>query len=70
MKMIDVHNHIGLSLDEGSGTLDELLANMKLYHIEKSCLFATDEQGWQPTFTNQNSEIIIVYLSYHSNVDA
>lgn len=58
MKIIDVHNHIGLSLDEGCGTIDELLKNMRIYHIEKSILFATDEEGWQPTFTNQNSEII------------
>ena len=70
MNIIDVHNHIGLSLDGGHGTLKELLEIMQEYRIGTSVLFATDEEGWEPTYTQLNDKIINAMESHPGKIIA
>jgi len=56
--IIDIHAHIGLSQDGGHGKLDILLENMDQCHIDRTVLFATDEDNKGETFEHLNSKII------------
>lgn len=68
--IIDVHNHIGLSRDGGHGKLDDLLALMDACKIDKSVLFAVDEENYQPTYQVQNDKIIAAMSKYPDRIIA
>ena len=68
--IIDVHNHIGLSRDGGHGRLDELLEIMELNKIDKSVVFAVDEEGYEPTYELQNDKIIAAQNKYPDKIIA
>lgn len=57
-RIIDIHSHVGLSQDGGHGKLEVLLANMDTYGIEKTVVFATDEDGYKPTYETPNTKVI------------
>jgi len=68
--VIDVHNHIGMSRDGGHGTLDELITNMAELKIDKSVLFAVDEEGYEPTYELQNDKIIAAQKKFPDKIIA
>lgn len=68
--IIDVHNHIGLSRDGGYGILDDLIENMKISKIDKSVLFAVDEEGYEPTYEFQNDKIIAAQNKFPKQIVA
>jgi len=68
--IIDVHNHIGLSRDEGHGKLDDLIDNMAKCKIAKSVLFAIDEEGFEPTYELQNDKIVAAQNKYPDKIIA
>jgi len=68
--IIDVHNHIGLSRDGGHGKLDVLIELMDMSKIDKSVLFAVDEENFQPTYEVQNDKIIAAMNKYPGRIIA
>jgi len=68
--IIDVHNHIGLSRDGGHGKLDKIIEHMEDCKINKSVLFAVDEEGFEPTYEAQNDKIIAAKNKYPDKIIA
>ena len=58
--VIDVHNHIGVSMDRTVGRQDELLHIMDEYHIAKSIIFAINEEDTGDTYARLNDSIIAI----------
>lgn len=58
MKIIDSHNHIGLSGDGGHGTAEELLDIMEKNKISLSVIFPIDEKDRGETYEKPNSRIL------------
>ena len=68
--IIDIHNHVGLSRDGGHSKLEDILGNMAAYKISKVALFAIDEEGFEPTYTAQNTKVIAMRDRYPEKIIA
>lgn len=68
--IIDIHNHIGLSRDGGCSKIEDILANMAAYKIDKVALFAIDEEGWEPTYRKPNSRVLALREKYPKKIIA
>ena len=68
--IIDIHNHIGLSRDGGHSKLEDVIENMAAYKINRTVLFAIDEEGYEPTFKAQNDKVIAARDQYPDKIIA
>jgi len=63
--IIDIHNHLGYSGDDGGeAPLEAILANMEAHRIDKLVLFAIDEPDSGVTFENSNQRIFKACQEY------
>ena len=58
MKIIDVHNHLGVSPDGGESYLPDILKNMQTYGISRTVVFAIDESDAGQNFERVNRKVL------------
>jgi len=56
--LVDVHNHIGTSPDEGQSSPELIRSNMEKFGIDHAVVFAIDEPGTGPTFEDLNTQAL------------
>ena len=55
--LIDVHTHIGRSVDGGEQSLDALLAVIRRFHVTQTIVFPIDEKNPGPSYLKPNQKI-------------